>query len=35
MMSKKPDANEIFFMIFPDGPIEDLVAAMNRYRSLV
>jgi alkanesulfonate monooxygenase SsuD/methylene tetrahydromethanopterin reductase-like flavin-dependent oxidoreductase (luciferase family) len=32
---KKLDANEIFFMIFSDGPIEDLVAVMERYRSLV
>ena len=32
---KKLGANEIFFMIFRDGPIEDLVAAMKRYRSLV
>jgi len=24
---KKLDANEIFLMIFPDGPIEDLVAS--------
>jgi alkanesulfonate monooxygenase SsuD/methylene tetrahydromethanopterin reductase-like flavin-dependent oxidoreductase (luciferase family) len=32
---KKLDANEIFLMIFPDGPIEDLVAVMERYRSLV
>ncbi len=29
MMSKNLDANEIFFLIFPDGPIQDLVAAMK------
>jgi len=32
---KKLGVDEIFFMIFPDGPIEDLVAAMERFRSLV
>ncbi|HEX9263177.1 MAG TPA: LLM class F420-dependent oxidoreductase [Candidatus Binatia bacterium] len=30
---KKLGANEIFFMIFPDGPIRDLVSAIERYRS--
>jgi probable F420-dependent oxidoreductase len=29
---KKLGADEIFFMIFPDGPIEDLIATMERYR---
>jgi probable F420-dependent oxidoreductase len=30
---KKLGAKEIFFMIFPDGAIKDLIAAMERYRS--
>jgi hypothetical protein len=30
---KKLGANEIFFMIFVDGSIEDLIAAMERFRN--
>ncbi|HEV8720333.1 MAG TPA: LLM class flavin-dependent oxidoreductase [Candidatus Binatia bacterium] len=32
---KKLGVSEIFFMIFTDGSIEDLIAAMKRFRSLV
>jgi hypothetical protein len=31
---KKLGANEIFFMFFSDGSFEDLIAAMERFRSL-
>ena len=32
---KKLGASEIFFMIFPEGSIEDLIAAMERFRNFV
>jgi hypothetical protein len=32
---KRLGADEIFFMIVPDGPMKDLLAAMERYRGFI
>jgi hypothetical protein len=33
--ARRLGANEIFFMIFPDGSVRDLIAAMENFRGFV